>query len=154
MNQKAAEAANKAVDGASDAAVTKTKVVFKKKDGTRDKQKETARDAPAPTEASADTPAEAARPTAPAASGEPQGEKLVLKTNITCAVGKAKVEKVLRQQDGVFQVNTDTRTGKLTLYYSSDGTSKSSLVELITSMGFEADGSKAASGTTNACSGH
>ena len=151
VNQKAAEAANKAVDGASDAAVNKTKVVFKKKDGTRDKQKESTHDAPAPAEAPADTPAEYPRP---AATGEPQGQKLVLKTNITYAVGKAKVEKVLRQQDGVFQVSTDTRTGRLTLYYSSDGTSKSSLVELITGMCFEADGAKATSGTTNACGGH
>ena len=68
--------------------------------------------------------------------------KTIIATNIKCDAGKKKVIALLKQQDGVFAVDVNIKTGKLSLKYSSDGTSYTSIIELINSCGFDADGQK------------
>ena len=66
-----------------------------------------------------------------------------IKTNITCALGKTKVTKALIDMDGgVTDINIDIKTGKLTLKYSTDGTTYKAIIEQINEQGFHADGHK------------
>lgn len=83
-------------------------------------------------------------------SGE--GAQTVIQTNILCESGKKKVETLLKKQDGVFEVKTNISNGELAIRYSSDGTSYTTLLQLINEQGFEADGNKpAASAPANPC---
>jgi copper chaperone CopZ len=83
-------------------------------------------------------------------SGE--GAQTVIQTNILCESGKKKVEALLKKQDGVFEVKTNISNGELAIRYSSDGTSYTTLLQLINEQGFEADGNKpAASAPSNPC---
>ncbi|MCP9752773.1 heavy-metal-associated domain-containing protein [Ferruginibacter sp. HRS2-29] len=83
-------------------------------------------------------------------SGE--GAQTVIQTNILCESGKKKIEALLKKQDGVFEVKTNIANGELAIRYSSDGTSYTTLLQLINEQGFEADGNKpSASAPANPC---
>jgi len=75
-----------------------------------------------------------------------EGAQAVIQTNILCEAGKKKVEAILKKQDGVFEVKMNIKNGELAIRYSSDGTSYTTLLQLINEQGFEADGSKPAAG--------
>lgn len=61
----------------------------------------------------------------------------VIKTNIKCEAGKAKMLKVLKDLDGVFEVKINSKTGMLNLHYSDGGTSLKDIVEEINANGFD-----------------
>lgn len=66
----------------------------------------------------------------------------LIKTNINCDKGSKSVMDELKNQEGVFDVKVDTKTGNLYLQYSSDGTPYTSILEMINSKGFTAEGQK------------
>ncbi len=66
----------------------------------------------------------------------------LIKTNISCEKGSNAVMDELKNQEGIFDVKVDTKTGNLYLQYSSDGTPYTSILDLINSKGFTADGEK------------
>ncbi len=61
----------------------------------------------------------------------------VIKTNIKCEAGKAKIIKELKKLDGVFEVKIDIKTGLLKLNYSSDGSSFDDIINAILDNGFD-----------------
>lgn len=73
-----------------------------------------------------------------------------IKTNIACDAGKNKVITALKEMDGVFNVSVDTKSGILTIDYSSDGTPYTEIISTINKNGFDADGKKASA--VNPCS--
>ncbi len=86
-------------------------------------------------------------------SKEAAGSGTEIKTNITCGSGKTKVTKALMKMDGVKRVLIDIKTGKMNLYYSSDGTSYATILDTISENGFSADGQPAKPGSSNPCAG-
>ena len=126
------------IDQSIDKGLDKTDDIGKKK-----KKKKKGEDAPAQTAGNETTEAGT-----PAASSESsiavgEGSETIIQTNITCAAGKKKAEETLKKQDGVFEAGVDISTGELTIRYSSDGTSYTTLLEIINKLGFDADGKKA-----------
>lgn len=79
------------------------------------------------------------------------GEPTIITTNIKCEAGSKKVAEALRKLEGVFKVLIDIKTGKLKLFYSSDGTPYINIIEEINNAGFDADGKKTTKVTGNPC---
>lgn len=133
--QSAKRKADQKIDQTIDKGVDKTDDIGRKK-----KKK---KGSDASTEAGSNEVAEATSP-APSAGGIAIGEgsETIIQTNITCAAGKKKTEAALKKQDGVFEAAVDISNGELTIRYSSDGTSYTTLIEIINKLGFEADGKK------------
>lgn len=77
----------------------------------------------------------------------------IIKTNIICIAGKTKIINALKKLDGVQKVVIDIKTGKIKLYYSSDGTPYATILETINENGYMADGQPAKKGVINPCSG-
>ncbi len=75
----------------------------------------------------------------------------VIKTNIKCAAGKTKVINALKEMEGVFDVKIDIATGNLTIKYSSDGTSYTTVLSTINENGFDANGQKTTAPSANPC---
>ena len=91
-----------------------------------------------------------AQSSSPSMAGE--GAQTVIQTNIFCDAGRKKVESMLKKQDGIFDVKTNIQSGELSVRYSSDGISYTSLLNLINAEGFIADGDKPKAGTpANPC---
>jgi len=68
--------------------------------------------------------------------------EFIIKTNITCATGKTKMETLLRDADGVNSVSIDSGTGKLYLAAAGNNEIYNNAIELIRANGFTADGKK------------
>lgn len=134
--QSAKRKTDQKIDQTIDKGMDKTDDIGKKK--KKKKGNETT------TEVSSNETAETNNTAAPAFGGIAIGEgsETVIQTNITCAAGKKKTEAALKKQDGVFEVAVDIANGELTIRYSSDGTSYTTLIEIINKLGFEADGKK------------
>lgn len=80
------------------------------------------------------------------------GLQTVIQTNILCDAGKKKVETILKKQDGIKEVKTNIKNGEIAIRYSSDGTSYTTLLQLINEQGFIADGNKPLAGAqANPC---
>ncbi len=75
----------------------------------------------------------------------------VIKTTISCKAGSEKVEAALREHEGVFDIKINISTGKLTIYYSSDGTPFKTILQTIRDNGFDANGLKSTKPATNPC---
>ena len=75
----------------------------------------------------------------------------IINTNINCAAGKEIVERILKTQDGVQSIKIDISTGRISLVYSSDGTSYDEIINLINEAGFDADRKKSAGPEKNPC---
>lgn len=75
----------------------------------------------------------------------------IITTNIKCAAGKTKVINTLKAMDGVFDVQIDIATGKLTIKYSSDGTPYTTILSTINENGFDANGQTSTNMTANPC---
>ncbi len=78
-------------------------------------------------------------------------EPTIITTNIKCEAGSKKVSEALRKLDGVFKVVIDIKTGKLSLFYSSDGTPYVNIIEEINNAGFDADDKKTTKASGNPC---
>lgn len=89
--------------------------------------------------------------TEPVIESNGEGNTTIINTNIRCAVGKKKMEDILKMEEGVFEVSINIKNGKLSIRYSSDGTPYSALIERINENGFEADGKKPISTKANPC---
>ena len=72
--------------------------------------------------------------------------EFIIKTTITCATGKTKMEALLREEDEVNSASIDSGTGKL--YLSAGGKQEvyTNVIELIRANGFTADGKKPTKG--------
>jgi len=67
-------------------------------------------------------------------------------------VGKTKTIASLKALEGVSDVKIDTKTGKLLIKYSSDGTPYLEIISTINENGFIANGQKPLKGKANPCS--
>jgi len=79
-----------------------------------------------------------------------QDNNNTIKTNATCKAGQDRIISELKQLDGVFDVQFDTK-GTITLDYSSDGTPYNDIVQKITECGFTANGITPKGGDKNLC---
>lgn len=75
----------------------------------------------------------------------------VIKTNIKCAAGKTKVINALKELEGVTEVKIDIVSGKLTIMYSSDGTTYSTILFTINDNGFDTNTQKTSNISANPC---
>jgi copper chaperone CopZ len=75
----------------------------------------------------------------------------IIKTTVNCEAGKQKITNALKDLDGVFEIKIDTKTGRLALKYSSDGTPYTTIIETILNNGFDADGQKSTKASLNPC---
>ena len=71
-------------------------------------------------------------------------------TNATCKAGQDRITTELKKLYGVFDVKFSVE-GKITLDYSSDGTSYNDIVTKITECGFTANGIAPEKGDKNLC---
>jgi copper chaperone CopZ len=135
--QSAKRKTDQKIDQTIDKGMDKTDDIGKKKKKKKGSEPTTETGSNETAEASTNT-------TAPATGGIAIGEgsETIIQTNITCAAGKKKTEAALKKQDGVFEAAVDIANGELTIRYSSDGTSYTTLIEIINKLGFEADGKK------------
>lgn len=142
LNAKKQEAKDKAMAKADqkssqaiDKAVESPETAIKKKKEKKDKKK-------AEEEATKQQKREADSLQRIANAADAITPQKVLQTNITCEVGKQKVEALLKKQKGVLEVSIDTSNGLLTIKYSTKSTTYIMLVQKINELGFEADGNK------------
>jgi copper chaperone CopZ len=69
-------------------------------------------------------------------------------TNCNCEGGKKKMETALRKLSGVSSTSVDITTGSCQIAYAMNKVKYTELISTINNLGFEADGSPAASGKT------
>ncbi len=78
-------------------------------------------------------------------------EYTTIKTNISCEKGKEKIINLLKEQDGVFYVLIDIKTGILNIKYSTDGTPYTTIIDLLNKNGYDADGKSSTEPQNNSC---
>jgi len=80
-----------------------------------------------------------------------QEEYTTIKTNISCEKGKDKIINLLKEQEGVFDVLIDIKTGLLKIKYSTNGTPYTTILELLNKNGYDADGQSSTEPQKNSC---
>lgn len=78
-------------------------------------------------------------------------EYTTIKTNISCEKGKEKIINLLKEQDGVFDVLIDIKTGILNIKYSTDGTPYTTIIDLLNKNGYDADEKRSTEPQNNSC---
>ncbi|MBA3674723.1 MAG: heavy-metal-associated domain-containing protein [Chitinophagaceae bacterium] len=152
LNAKIDQKTSQGIDSAMN---TPEKVIKKKKEKKTDKKekKKEKYENVVPTEtAPSEKPNDNKEEETSEGSMAGEGAQTVIQTNIYCEAGKTKIEKMLKKQDGVFDVKANIKNGEVAIRYDSDGTSYTRLLALINEQGFVADGGKPATGApANPC---
>lgn len=73
---------------------------------------------------------------------------IIIFTNCHCEGGKKKMETALRKLNGLSSTSVDITTGSCQIAYTMNKVKYTELISTINNLGFEADGSPAASGKT------
>lgn len=74
-----------------------------------------------------------------------------IQTNINCAVGKRKIESLLKEKTGVVSANADIKSGRLEIGYNKTDINMESISRIVNSAGFDADRKKTTNPENNPC---